>query len=63
MVDDVLVELVGRHVLLGRLEVELVARDEPEQIALATAVRAVALLDFREIAFDFKRDATAVTAS
>jgi hypothetical protein len=63
MSDHMLVELVRGHGLFRRLEMQLAARDEPEEIAFAAAVRTIALLDFRQLAFDFERDATAMTAS
>ena len=63
MIDDMLVELVGGHALFGRFEAQVAAGDEPKEIPLATAMRTIAFFDFRELAFDFKRNATAMAAS
>jgi len=63
MIDDMLVELVRGHGLFGRFEAQLGARYEPQEIPFATAMRTIALFDFRELAFDFKRNATAMAAS
>src|SRR5690606_30423316 len=43
MLDDVLVERVGAQARLAALQCELLRRHERQQIALATAMRAVAL--------------------
>ena len=63
MMDDMLPELVGGHALFGRFQAQLAARDEPKEIPFTTAMRTVALFDFRELAFDFKRNPTAMAAS
>src|SRR6185312_2547269 len=60
VVDHVLVELVFRHRLLGRLERHLGARHEPEEVALPAAVRAVAFDRLLELAFDRVGDLPAV---
>jgi hypothetical protein len=63
MIDDMLVELVGGHALFGRFDAELGAWNEPKEIPFATAMRTVALFDFRELTLDFKRNPTAMAAS
>ena len=63
MIDDMLVELVGGHAVFGRFEAQLGARNEPKEIPFATAMRTIALFDFRELAFNFKRNATAMATS
>src|SRR3546814_9031997 len=63
MVDDPLVEAVGRHRRCRCLQPQLAARDEPHQITLACAVRAVALIELVRRAFDLERDLSAMTAA
>ena len=55
VVDDVLVEPVGRERALRRGEPQLRARHEPQQVALAAAVRAVAFDDLADIALHLAR--------
>src|SRR3546814_17868162 len=61
MVDDPLVEAVGRHRRCRCLQPQLAARDEPHQITLECAVRAVALIELVRRAFDLERDLSALT--
>src|SRR5262245_17054731 len=63
VLDDVAVERVRRHVALGRQQLELLARHEPHDGALALADRAVAGHAALDRAFDAELDAAAVTAS
>src|SRR5215470_1094746 len=63
VLDDVLVEHVGGERALRRSQPQLLARHEPQQIALAAAVRAVALHDLADLALDLERNAAAMAAA
>src|SRR6185312_619666 len=63
MFDDMLVEQVGGERAFRRREPQALARHEPQEIALAAAMGAVALHDLREIALDLERDAAAMAAA
>jgi len=63
MLDGVLVEGVDRNRRLGRLQLELSARHEPEQITFAAAMGAVAFHRRIERAFDFEFDLAAVATT
>ena len=63
MLDHVLVERVDREPRLGRREPQLVARHEPEEIALAAAIRAVALDDLTDLPLDLVCVLAAMTAA
>ena len=64
MLNDVLVEHVGGEVMFRRVALELVAREEPEQVALAAAVEAVSLDDRGvEDGVDLEGDVSAVAAA
>lgn len=65
MVDHVFVEMIGGDGAVRRLQRQLVAWDEPQQRALAAAVRAVAI-DHRAnvvLALGLEGNVAAVTAS
>src|SRR5690606_23077926 len=62
MLDAVPVERVRREVLLAALEPHAFARHAPEQIALAAAMRAVAVDNPIDLALDLVGDLAAVTA-
>src|SRR5882724_11047470 len=63
MLDDVLVEQVGGERAFRHGEPQALARDEPQQVALAAAMGAVALDDLGEIALHLERDAAAMAAA
>src|SRR5207302_8954131 len=63
VLDHVLVEGVGSHPRFRRIETQLLARNEPEQVAFAAAMGAVALHRLREVPFHFERNAAAVAAA
>ena len=63
MLDDVLVESVGGQTFLWSEQLELWTRYEPQQITLATAMRAIALHGLLQTALDFERYLAAVTAT
>ena len=44
VIDNVFIELVGEVLTLARLDMEVLARDKPEQVALSAAVGTIALL-------------------
>src|SRR5882762_746593 len=60
---DVLVERVRPEHTLGRREPEVLARHEPQQVALAAAMGAIALHDLLQVPFDLEGDAAAVAAT
>src|SRR5690554_3620309 len=62
VLDRVPVERVRRELLLAALEAHAFARHEPEEIPLAAAMRAVAVDDPIDLAFDLVRDLAAVAA-
>ena len=63
MLDNVLVESVGDQTFLWSEQLELWTRYEPQQITLATAVRAIAFHGLLQTALDFERYLAAVTAT
>ena len=63
MLDDVLVERVGGEAFLWSEQLELWSWHEPQQISLATAMRAIALHGLLQSALDFKGYLSAVTAT
>jgi hypothetical protein len=63
MFDGVPVERVSVGVLVRRQELQLVARDEPHESALALADGAIAGGGARERSFDLEGNAPAVAAS
>ncbi len=63
MVDHVLVEMIRRKILLAALECHAAARNKPQQVTLAAAMRAIALADPFEIAFDFIGDLSTMTTA
>ena len=63
MLDNVLVESVGDQTFLWSEQLELRALHEPQQITLATAMRAIALHGLLQPALDFERYLAAVTAT
>ena len=63
MVDDMLVEPIGGEVIDRQGQLHLAARDEPQQIALAAAMRAVALDRLAELALDLETHLAAMAAS
>lgn len=63
MLDDVLVESVAGQTFLWSEQLELWAWHEPQQITLATAMRAIALHGLLQIALDFERYLAAVTTT
>lgn len=63
MLDHVFVEGVGGEIALGRLEFQLFLRREPQEIALAAAMRAVAFHQLLDLAFDFEGDLSAMTGA
>jgi hypothetical protein len=63
MVDGVLVESIGAVASFPGCEPKLLTRDEPQEIPLAAAVRAIALLDLRELSLDLERNVSAVATS
>src|SRR5690606_4973530 len=63
VLDPMRVERIRRELRLARLEPQVLARHEPQQVTLAAAMRAVAVHHLRELAFDLVRDLPAVAAS
>src|SRR5690606_14928009 len=63
VLDRMAVERVGGQRRLRRLQSELPARHEPEQIALAAAMRAIAFHHFVELALHFEADLPAMAAA
>lgn len=63
VLDDVLIESVGRQVRFRAQQRELFARHEPHQRALARTQRTVEGHCTREFAFDLELHAAAVTAA
>src|SRR5699024_9337229 len=63
MPDHVLVECVRGQILFGAEQPQVLPRHEPQQIALAAAMRAIAFHDLFRVAVHFERDATAMTTA
>src|SRR5690554_5785896 len=63
MLDPMRVERICRELRLAGLEAQVLARHEPQQVALAAAMRAVALHDLPDLALDLVRDLPAMAAS
>ena len=63
MLNDVLVESIGRQVSFGRSEPKLFARHEPQQEAFSTAVSAIAFHSLLKLPVDFKRNASAMATA
>ena len=63
MLDHMPVEGIGTHRARRRQQANLLARDEPKAIALATAVRAVALDTLLDFAFNFVGNPPTVTTA
>ena len=63
MLRRVRIESVGGEVLPWREQAEFFARDNPMQVALLGADRAIALRDAIRRPFDFESDAPAMTAA
>ena len=63
MLRRVSIESVGRQVFPRREQTKLVARDDPVEIALLCADRAVALADAIGRTFDLVRDASAMASA
>src|SRR5690606_18774259 len=63
MLDAMLVERICRELRLAALEPQLLPRHEPQQIALAAAVRAIAVDHLLDLALDLVRNLPAMTAS
>src|SRR5699024_2571229 len=63
VLNYVLVEGIGAEFIFGGQQTQLRARHEPQQIALAAAMRAIAFDDVLRLTFDFKRNTAAVAAS
>src|SRR5690348_8220372 len=61
--EPVLVEPVGTHVGLGRVQVQLLPGHEPEQVPLGPAVRAVALDHLTDLAIDIESDPAAMASA
>jgi hypothetical protein len=61
MIDDMLVESIGRKVFRRRLQSKLRARHEPKQIALPAAMGTIAFHYGIEVAFDSECDLPAMT--
>src|SRR5688500_13832457 len=59
MLDGVLVEGIGAHLLFGSEQAQPVARHEPEKRALARADGTVASHDLLELALDLEGDSPA----
>ena len=63
VLDDMLVEGVGRQVAFRCNEAQLLTRDKPQQVAFAAAMRAVTLRDLAKVTLDLEGDMTAMTAA
>src|SRR5690242_1153315 len=61
--DPVRIETVGCKVGFGSRQPQLLARHEPEQVGLLTAVRTIALGDVVNLAFDFESDPSAMASA
>ena len=63
MTDHVLVELISTVAALFTLQPKTFTGNKPKKIALPAAVRAIALMNLRELSFDLKRDVAAMATS
>jgi hypothetical protein len=63
MLDDVPVESVGAQAVRPVVELQVLVRDERQQVTLATAVGAVALHHLIDAGLELERDIAAMAAA
>jgi hypothetical protein len=62
MLDRVLPERVGAHIIFRSQQPQAVSRNEPEKRAFARADRTVTFNDFRDLSLDFENDLPTMAA-
>jgi hypothetical protein len=63
VLDDLLVEGVGRQVAFRCGEPHLLPRDKPQQVAFAAAMRTITLRDLPKFTLDLEGDTPTMTAA